>query len=72
MMTKQNTRFQVRCDVCGYTEHFEAGSHSECWHKMKRAGWTLARDALPIVHVGPECNPYPEALAWPAGIKAKK
>lgn len=55
MMTKQDTQFQVRCDVCGHTEHFEASTHPEAWDKLKRAAWCVRKNAFPIIHICPEC-----------------
>lgn len=55
MLTKQATSFEVTCDVCGHSEHFEATSHDAAWTVLKRAAWAVRRNAYPIIHICPEC-----------------
>lgn len=55
MLTKRGSRFEAKCDVCGRSEHFDAGSHAEAWDKLKRAAWCARKNAFPIIHICPEC-----------------
>lgn len=55
MLTKDETTFEAVCDVCGHSEAVDAETHAEAWEKIRRRAWIVRRDALPVVHVCPEC-----------------